>query len=759
MATTIKEKGYLYIRTHPAYDTFNACKLGKASNIPDRDSQYATGEIKRGVFELVLEISIEKMGITERLIQNEFKKLNIRFDAGTEFYDKIIITQIKPYLSSLQIPYRILSKEEINELVRCNRVKESSQNQSIQMIIKNKIIQNATAKSMIETTTESPITTSLQIYSPRTDQSAIIENAISYFQNNEKGVLIIPCGVGKTLISLWITQRLLAGNSLRTIIIGVPNKLLLKQWESNVLVIFTNTPYIIVSGTIDTNTIMKFLQNNFNECIVITTYSSAHKVFAASQKIEFKFNMKINDECHHLTTRNMQLSHTTKTYIQMLHISSIKQLSLTATLKYIESDNDGEENNTVSNDNIEHFGEIIDKKCLLWAIKEDIICDYEIQTIITDEDVVAEQLMQFSITNENDARLFLSAFASMKSIFCGDSKHLLIYCNNKENTIKIVKYIEMILVNNKYFEFSNTEFYYSNYHSEMKSREQKEIIDMFDKSRFGIITCVYCLGEGWDFPLLDAVVFAENMTSNIRIVQSALRASRKNKREPNKKTKIILPVLETDDWIENRNNIDLKKVTEIIHQMGEEDETITQKIKVFRTDFSKQERRTREPGGANETYVIGEYDCEITNKLRLKTTKRTALGITYEKCRKIIADKKMCWDNFPACYYDLCEKDVRLSKEPDIVFKQQFTNWIEYLSIEHKYYDIEICKIKVQEYLDEHPEMRVCGKLEQSIVCKNMREIDENFPPVGLWDAYYNIKDIGDIITVKPKKRKPGFVI
>ena len=64
----------------------------------------------------------------------------------------------------------------------------------------------------------------------------------------------------------------------------------------------------------------------------------------------------------------------------------------------------------------------------------------------------------------------------------------------------------------------------------MRSKDQKEIINNFEKSQFGIITCVYCLGEGWDFSLLDGVAFAETMTSNIRIVQSALTASRKTKR-------------------------------------------------------------------------------------------------------------------------------------------------------------------------------------------------------------------------------------
>lgn len=51
----------------------------------------------------------------------------------------------------------------------------------------------------------------------------------------------------------------------------------------------------------------------------------------------------------------------------------------------------------------------------------------------------------------------------------------------------------------------------------------------FKITKFGMITCVYCLGEGWDFPLLDGVVFAENKTPNIRIVQSVLRASKRIK--------------------------------------------------------------------------------------------------------------------------------------------------------------------------------------------------------------------------------------
>jgi len=730
-------KGYIYVRNHPSYDVDDACKMGKANNIPERDTQYATGEIKRGYFEEVFEVPIEKMGIVERLLQNEFCELNVKYDAGTEFYNKKIITLIEPYLITLGIKYKKLSKQEISDLVRCNRVKKTMKKINIQSLIH--ILKSKRTNKQIEN-----IELNNKIYNPRDYQEIIINKSYDYFQINEKGLLIIPCGVGKTLISLWITQEL---NS-NTILIGVPNKLLLKQWEEVICILFQSVPYLIVSGGVNTENIMRFLENNKKICIVITTYSSAHKVFTVTQYTRFIFGMKINDECHHLTATNMQLSQTTKKYIQMLNIPSVKQLSLTATLKQIESMYD--DGIVVSNDNVEYFGEIIDRRCLLWAINENIICDYVIQTIITNEEQLEQQLSRFYIIEENDKRLFLTAFASLKSIFDGHSHHLLIYSNNKDNSLKLIQYIKLLLDDN-YFHIPD--LYYSNYHSEMKSKDQKGIINNFEKAKFGIITCVYCLGEGYDNHNIDAVVFAENMSSNIRIVQSALRASRKNKDQPNKKTKIILPILNRDDWLENNENPDLKKVREVIYQMGLEDETITQKIKVFNIEVKKHTISISKKC-INDVDNFGDYDEELTTKLRLKTIKRTTIGTSYEKARKIIVSKNI---NNKEEYFELCEKDNRLSVEPELTYHGQFTNWIEYLSIERIYYDLETCIEKVNELLILHNEIKK-HYLDLSIVCKELCKLDNNFPPNGLWVEYYNVKDLRDIIIVN-KKKKMGAII
>ena len=729
--------GYIYVRNHTSYAIDDACKMGKANNIPERDTQYATGEITRGYFEAVFEVPIEKMGIIERLLQYEFRELNIKYDAGIEFYNKKIIALIEPYLITLNLKYKKLSDQEISDLLRCNRVRATFKKINIQSLIQM-------LKSM-------RINKQLVSYIPRNYQSIIIEKSVTHFQNCDKGMLVLICGVGKTLISIWVIQALKSN----TILIGVPNKLLLKQWENVICDLFQNMPCLIVFGDITIENITNFLETNQKKCIIITTYSSAHKVYTATQNTKFIFDMKINDEVHHLTSDNMLLTHTTKKFIQMLNIPSVKQLSLTATLKQLKSTCDTD---IVSNDNVEYFGEIIDRKCLLWAINENIICDYVIQTIITNEEQLEEQLLRFSITEENDKRLFLSAFATLKSIFDGHSHHLLIYLNNKDNSSKLIQYIKMLLDDN-YFDMPD--LYYSEYHSTMNSNEQRVILNNFEKAKFGIITCIYCLGEGWDFPLLDGVVFVENMTSNIRIVQSALRASRKNKNDISKKTKIILPILNRDGWLENNENTDLKKVREVIYQMGLEDATITQKIKVFRIDIKKQKPKSKENEKKEEKELVdefGEYDNELTQKLRLKTVKRTELATTYEKARKIIADKNI---KSKESYSELCDRDNRLSKEPETVFKGQFTNWIEYLSIERVYYDLETCKNKVRAYLRAYPEIRK-HYLELTIISTNLCKTDVLFPPDGLWVEYYGVKDLHDVINITSattKKKKLSVII
>jgi predicted helicase len=593
-------------------------------------------------------------------------------------------------------------------------------------------------------------------FKPYEEQQLIINKAYNYFQENDKGLLILTCGVGKTLISLWISSKL----DTTTILVGVPNKLLLKQWSIEIKKVFPNINYLLVKGGTKVEEINYFLKNNVsNKKCIITTYSSCHKILIATKEINFKFDMKINDECHHLTSKLLNKNfifcltssdiklEQTKTFIEMLNIDSTKQLSLTATIKNVESNiiND----NIISNDNINYFGEIIDRKCLLWAINKELICDYIIQTIITDDKKLESTFEKFNIIEETDKRLFLSAYTTLKSISNGISHRLLIYSNNMDNSIKLVEYIKLLL-ENKYFIIP--ELYYSSYNSNMKSKDQQHILKMFEEIKLGIITCVYCLGEGWDFPLLDGVVISENMTANIRIVQSVLRASRKNKKDPNKITKIILPILNIHTWLDNDNN-DLKKVREVIYQMGLEDETIMSKIKVYKIGIYNNNKKN-----TSNIYIdnFGEYDEELTKLLRLRTIPRYALDITYEKACKIISEKNIKGIN-KQVYYELCNMDIRLPINPEEIFKGKF-DWIDYLSISKIYYDLDKCIKMIKLYLLENPDIKKYY-LDLAIINEKLCELDCNFPPYNLWVEYYKVKEISDIIKITDKQRKPNIII
>jgi superfamily II DNA or RNA helicase len=724
--------GYFYVRLHESYYKYDACKIGITNNIPDRDSQYATSEIKRGNFYLVFEIHNKMSKEIETAIHKKFEELHIKFNSGTEFYNKKIIPLIEPYLIELGIKYELLSKEDIANLIRCYRLRKLR----IKIKLRKLIVMQKSKRTNKEVIS----------YLPRNDQTMFIDNSVIHFQENNKGMLVLMCGVGKTLISLWIGQKLKPN----TILIGVPNILLLKQWEKDIKIIFPDVKLLLVSCGVDIKDIIKFLKHN-KKCIIVVTYASSCKVYDATNKINLVFDFKVNDEVHHLTTNN--LNKEGKTYVNMLKIKSKKELSLTATKKILENqENKREEDIVVSNDNIEQFGKIIDEKNLLWAINENIICDYVIQAIITNEEKLEKQLEKLNIIDDNNKRLFLAAYAALKSIYDGHSHHILVYLNKQKNCEKMVEYINA-LIDDNYFELPDLS--YSYYHSGDSMDINNEKLKKFKQAKYGIMACVYCLGEGWDLPLLDAVVFAENMTSIIRIVQSALRAIRKDKNAPNKITKIILPILNRDDWLENNENPDFKKTREVIYQMGLEDEIIEQKIKVSWMDIKKQKSKKIVNGETERFDEFGEYDDDLTDKLILKTVKRTTLATTYEKARKIIINENI---KSKEDYYELCERDNRLPINPEEQFKSKFTNWIEYLSIERVYYNLEICKNKVSEYLLLYPEIKQ-HYLNLSILSNELCKIDDLFPPNGLWVEYYNVKDLRDIITITNKKKKLGAIL
>lgn len=710
------EYGYIYIRDNSYYKLSGVYKMGITTNIPHRESGYITCEIDRGKFIEVFQVKKNELDLIDKKLKDYFKHINVKKNAGTEFFKRDLINYLDPFFQENKIEYKKLLEEEINNLIR-----------GIREDIKEELI---------------PLK---QIKNPYESQIPIISKIIQYFEKNDKGLLILPCGFGKTCISLWVIKQL----NFNKVLIGVPNLLLLKQWLKSVYDIFPGINTILeVAGGVKTKDIINFLNNNMDNCIVLTTYHSSHKIYSATKSISFKFDMVINDETHHLTTENID-EEGKKTFINMIKIKSDKQLSLTATMKVVESDL-----KIIANDSKDHFGEIIERKTLLEAITQDIICDYGIQTIYSnslEDKKIITLLDKLLVNDDSDKKLFLAAYVALLSIYNNDSHHLLIYANNIKNCEKIIKYITA-LIKEKYFDRIKNDLYYSKYISEIDKEDQEDILDNYNESKYGIISCVYCLGEGYDNKIIDGVVFGENMNSSIRIVQSALRAGRKNPNEKTKKTKIILPILNKTNLMGN-NNPDLLTVREVVNQMGLEDETIMQKITAYKIDIVKKEKDKKI--NSEEKSINITHDEELTKAIRLKTENRIVIGISYEKAKQFISCYKI---NSKEDYYKICDKDIRLSREPEELYGDKFTNWIDYLDIKRVYYDLKTCIEMIKKYIDIYPEIRN-NFLNLSYVCNKLCSLDNKFPPNDLWVEYYKVKELNDIIKISTRQKKPHIFL
>ena len=390
-------------------------------------------------------------------------------------------------------------------------------------------------------------------------QMDIVNAATAHFTNSDKGIIVMPCGSGKTYTSLLIAKTL----SINKIIIFTPSLILVDQWKQSVKKIF---PDRIISTVCS--------EDEFD--ILITTYHNSYKIRFSN----IHFALSILDECHHVSAREDISNHS---FGHSLFVNTDKQLAITATFKKTTGEM------PIYNDNVEFFGQIICKYSTEWAISKTIITDYEIQLCIFNEDSI-NSFQEISDFVQNN-RLYISVLCALQLIKNGQSKHVLIYANTISNCEIIIEYVKLFIENN-YFNLSNIEYFA--YTSKLKPD-----IKIFEQAEFGIISSVYSLGEGFDLPILDTVVFSENMFSEIRITQSALRPCRLHVSKL--KARIVVPILCNKD---KSLPDEFSKVRKVLTGLIDNDE-----------DYVKSRTTIMEcnmPSASPE--AVGEYEFTMYNK-------------------------------------------------------------------------------------------------------------------------------------------------
>ena len=568
-------------------------------------------------------------------------------------------------------------------------------------------------------------------FTPYYYQQEILDKIENFYANNDVGRILWACGLGKALLGILIVQKL----NCKSVVIGVPSIYLQKQMKNEIMRIYNNHKNILYIGgeteknenyTIESTTkeddINKFINKKSYDCkFLITTYDSCNKLS------NNKFDFKIGDEAHHLVGSEFE-----KTKDSFHKIKSNKSLFMTATEKVVENNRTNKIIYSMDDKNI--FGEVIDIKSINWAIENKKITDYnlvilkntddEINNIINSLNLGENNEVQNSIMHHKD--LFLSAFMSLKSIEkYNELTHILIYTNKTENSELVKKYIDVILTLN-IININKENFYNKALHSNSKenlndiklsdgSIKEGEI-SKFKKASWGIISSVYIFGEGFDCPKLNGVVFGENMESDIRIVQSTLRPNRLDSNFPDKKAYVIIPYIDTENFITDNESFD--KCRKIISKIRNVDERIEQKINVVSLN-KPSSKPSDDPKEKIKYHNIIENGDELT-KIMLRLRYSKALGSQYteeedeynyvkELNKQLNIQSKEDYTKESVKVYH--EKYIEYIKYPEEYFKGTWKNWYDFIGVNTKKFIqdkndwINFCKENNVKSLDEYNEL------------------------------------------------------
>jgi predicted helicase len=710
-------KGTIYIRDNEWFTMRNVFKMGVSSDAKSRSSTYITSEPIGGEYVLIILIPLELMKIVDDDLKHHFKHYNIyhknkKTPSGTEFYDRCIIYLIEPYLKQLNIPYKVLTKEEIELIERYEQITYDDDlfidDEDIISIDKYEKLMNV---DKFEDTTCKTI-------KPKKHQQDVLNLINGFYNSNNIGKIIWPCGLGKALLSILIAKEL----NFKKVLFGVPNKNLQEQMKNEIVKIFPNEDNILfvggndcltINATTDKNLIITFLNDNINSQpkFIVSTYHSCHLLV----DLNINFNFKIGDESHHLVGIEKEQTQGFKLFHK---INSLKTLFMTATEKNIGMTSI--EKYSMNDESV--FGKCIDEKTVHWAIENKQITDYNIITLKNKEDDVDEIIKSLRLNIDNK-EIFISCYMCLKSFeIYNNLTHILLYTNTQIDAELAEQYISQILKLN-ILPISEKMIYNRGLHSNNCNNLSNEICK-FENAHYGIISCVHLFGEGTSITKLNSVCIASNMQSEIRIVQYLLRPNRLNPENPDKIAYIIIPYIDYDNWETENNSYD--KVRHIASIMRNVDENVEQKIFVFvgkkeddeiesnEDENYDQNKKEEKINLNNHTNYKFEENIDELNKLKLRLRYSKALRSNFSEEQNEYNYVKSINSNLninsPEDYVNKQNVHAHFIDSPEEYFKLKgvWVNWYDFIGmdtslfIQCKKHWINFCKEKQINSLEEY---------------------------------------------------------
>ena len=433
---------------------------------------------------------------------------------------------------------------------------------------------------------------------PRYYQKHVIKAALTHFEENSRGQLIMAPGTGKTFTSLKIAESLakLSSNGQYKVLYLVPSIQLLTQtlrgWNND-----TDMTMSSMAVTSDRNasrgsikqdesnitvkasdigfpatTSSKKLVENYVELmkyqkrellVVFSTYQSIDVLGEAQKKGFPEFDLIIADEAHR-TTGAKALGEDASVFTKVhddVNVKAKKRMYQTATPKLYGSDvkKKADANSIVisSMDDESLYGKVFYRLGFGDAITQGILTDYKLMVLAVDEAVVQKDMQKALADPENglnidDVGRIIGVWNGMvkretfsDKVSGEPMQRAIAFSRTIKDSQRIAEQFENVV--NDYL---NSKESYSvevrHVDGGMNALEKSEALDWLasddiHENSARILSNVRFLTEGIDVPNLDAIIFLSPRKSQIDIVQAVGRIIRKF--ESKDYGYIILPIV------------------------------------------------------------------------------------------------------------------------------------------------------------------------------------------------------------------------
>ncbi|WP_063905947.1 DEAD/DEAH box helicase [Nocardia kruczakiae] len=458
---------------------------------------------------------------------------------------------------------------------------------------------------------------------PRDYQQEAMHAVVKGFETADRGQLIMACGTGKTLTSLFIKEKI---DAERTLVL-LPSLSLLKQtmqvWRVRCAKAFESLP-VCSDKTVAQNTdeaiahtselgvpvttepaeIAAFLRRQSGPRVVFATYQSLPQIAAAFALGQLPaFDLVVADEAHRIAGDESTVF---ATVLDADAIKARRRLFMTATPRYhtgrVRKAAQDVEMEVASMDDPTRFGVVFHRLSFGEAIRRKLLTDYQVAIVGVDDATyqawVAKGALVIRGGQVTDARSLASQIGLAKAMHRYDLRRIISFHSRidraREFAAELPQVIEWMPANDRpagplWTGYASGEMTAGQRHVQLQRLHQLEVGER------GLLANARCLSEGVDVPTLDGVAFIDPRRSEVDIVQAVGRAIRLA--EDKTVGTIVLPVFvdtETDPEAA-LDDSSFKPVWDVINALRAHDEDLAEQIDTIRRELGRKGGRPRIP--------------------------------------------------------------------------------------------------------------------------------------------------------------------